>query len=152
MPQAKGRVERANLTLQDRLVKELRLQIISTIEKTKDFVPACLEDFKRRFAVQPRSSHDVHRSLLYSDDELDIIFSRQEMRILSKILTLQYNRVIYQIQTTRPTYALRKAHVTVCEHTQGEIAIFCKGKSLSYSILNKHQRQADVVMSKEIDT
>jgi len=151
-PQAKGRVERANLTLQDRLVKELRLQKISTIEKANDFAPEYVKDFNRRFSVQPRSSHDAHRPLLYSEDELDIIFSRQEMRILSKNLTLQYNKVIYQIQTTRPTYALRKAQVTVCEHAQGAITIFYKGKPLRYAIFNKQQRQADVVMSKEIDT
>jgi len=151
-PQAKGRVERANLTLQDRLVKELRLQGISTIEKTNDFVPAYLVDFNRRFAVQPRSSHDVHRPLLYSKDELDIIFSRQEMRILSKNLTLQYNKVVYQIQTTRPTYALRKAQVTICEHVQGDITISYKGKPLNFAIFKKQQRQADIVMSKDIDT
>ena len=150
-PQAKGRVERANLTLQDRLVKELRLQGISTIEKANDFVPAYLEDFKRRFAVQPRSSHDVHRPLLYSEDELDIFFSRQEMRILSKNLTLQYNKVIYQIQTTRPTYALRKAQVIVCENARGHITILYKGKSLDFKIFHKQQRQAEVLTSKNID-
>lgn len=151
-PQAKGRVERANETLQDRLVKELRLQNINTIEAANDFTPEYIEDFNRRFAVQPRSNHNAHLPLLLSKDELDIIFSRQETRILSKNLTLQYHKVVYQIQTTRLTYAMRKAQVTVCENAQGKITILYKGKPLNYSIFHKQQRQAEVVMSKEIDT
>jgi len=79
-PQAKGRVERVNLTLQDRLVKELRLRGISTMEAANSFAPEYMTDFNRRFAVQPRSSQDAHRPVLFSDDELDIIFSRQEIR------------------------------------------------------------------------
>jgi hypothetical protein len=151
-PQAKGRVERANQTLQDRLVKELRLNDISSMETANAYVPLFIADFNRRFAVQPRSSHDAHRPLLFSEDELNIIFSQKETRVLSKNLTLQYHKVIYQIQTTRPTYALRKAQVTVCENAQGEITILYKGRSLDYSIFHKQQRQAEVVMSKEIDT
>ena len=151
-PQAKGRVERVNATLQDRLVKELRLNDISSMDAANSFVREYVTDFNRRFAVQPRSTQDAHRPLLFSEDELNIILSRQETRILSKNLTLQYHKVIYQIQTTRPTYALRKAQVTVCEDAQGEITILYKGRALDYSIFHRQQRQAEVVMSKEIDT
>jgi transposase len=150
-PHAKGRVERVIETLQDRLVKELRLRNISTIEEANDFTPEYIQDFNRRFAVQPRSNHDAHRPLLFSDDELNLIFSHQETRILSKNLTLQYNKVIYQIQTSRPTYALRKAQVTVCENAQGEISILYKGNPLNYTIFHKQHRQAQVLTSKEID-
>ena len=151
-PQAKGRVERVNSTLQDRLVKELRLNDISTMDAANSFVAEYITDFNRRFAVQPRSSHDAHSPLLFSEDELHIILSHQETRILSKNLTLQYHKVIYQIQTTRPTYALRKAQVTVCEDAQGDITILYKGRPLDYSIFHRQQRQAEVVTSKEIDT
>jgi len=151
-PQAKGRVERVIETLQDRLVKELRLQNISTIAEAQTFVPQYIQDFNQRFAVQPRSNHDAHRPAPFSDQEFDLIFSRQETRTLSKNLTLQYKKVIYQIQTTRPTYALRKAHVTVCENHQGDIAILYKGKPLVYSIFRKQLRQAEVVNAKSIDT
>jgi len=151
-PQAKGRIERVNQTLQDRLVKELRLNGISSMDPANAYLPLFMADFNRRFAVQPRSHHDAHRPLLFSEDELNIIFSHKETRVLSKNLTLQYNKVIYQIQTTRPTYALRKAQVTVCENAQGEITILYQGKPLAYSVFHKQQRQAEVVMSKEIDT
>ena len=150
-PQAKGRVERAYLTLQDRLVKEMRLRGISTIEDGNAFLPQYAKIYNDRFAVQPRSNHDAHRPMLFSKNELDIIFSIQDTRILSKNLTLQYKNVIYQIQTTRPTYALRKAQVTVCENAQGEITILYKGNPLDYSVYHKQQRQAIVASSKDID-
>ena len=115
-PQAKGRVERVIEVLQDRLVKEMRLRGISNIEVANEYAPEYMTEYNARFAVQPRSSHDVHRPLLPSDD-LALFFTKQEQRILSKNLTLQYEKVIYQIQTSRPSYAMRKAPVTMCENT-----------------------------------
>jgi len=150
-PQAKGRVERVIETLQDRLVKELRLKGISTIEAANDFVPEYLTVFNRRFAVKPRSNHDAHRQQLFSDQDLNFIFSHQETRTLSKNLTLQYNKIIYQISTKRPRYALRNAQVTVCENPQGEISILFKGRPLPYSIFRKQSRQAQTVFAKDID-
>lgn len=151
-PQAKGRVERMNKTLQDRLVKELRLYNICDIESANAFVPTFIAVYNSKFAVQPKSEHDAHRPLLLSQKELGRIFSRQETRILSKNLTIQYNNVIYQIQTKRPTYALRKAQVTVCQDAQGNISILYKGKPLEYSIFHKQQRQAAVVQSKHVNS
>ncbi len=149
-PQAKGRIERANKTLQDRLVKEMRLRGISDMAAGNAYLPEFREDYNRRFAVAPRSSHDAHRPLLKTED-LDQILTHQETRILSKNLTIQYNKVIYQIQTQRPTYALRNAPVTVCENTQGEITILYKGKPLEYSLYHKPPRQAEVVTTKSLD-
>ena len=62
-PQAKGRVERANQTLQDRLVKELRLQRISTAERANAFAPEFMADFNRRFSLPPANPEDAHRPL-----------------------------------------------------------------------------------------
>jgi hypothetical protein len=149
-PQAKGRVERANQTLQDRLVKELRLRGISSMEAANEYAPEFMTDLNNRFAAQPRSSHDAHRQLLSSED-LDLIFTKRDSRILSKNLTLQYKKVVYQIQTSRPSYAMRKAQVTVCEDPQGEISILYKGRPLDYTVFQKQQRQAEVVASKSID-
>ena len=149
-PQAKGRVERANQTLQDRLVKELRLRGISSIEAANEYTPEFIAVFNNRFAVEPSSSHDAHRPLLPSDD-FDLIFTKRDLRVLSKNLTLQYKKVIYQIQTSRPSYAMRKAQVTVCEDPQGAITILYKGRPLDYTVFHKQQRQAGVVSSKSID-
>jgi hypothetical protein len=149
-PQAKGRVERANQVLQDRLVKEMRLRDISNIAAANEYAAEFMADYNARFAVQSKSSHNAHRSL-GSKEDLARIFSLQEQRTLSKNLTLQYKNVVYQIQTSRPSYALRKARVTVCENGQGDIDIFYKGQPLDYTIYRKQQRQAEVVSSKAID-
>ena len=149
-PQAKGRIERANQTLQDRLVKELRLLGISDIDSANAYLPEFRLDFNRRFAVAPRSNHDAHRSLLKTDN-LDLILTRQKTATLSKNLTVQANKVIYQIQSDRPDYALRKALVTVCENAQGEVTILYKNKPLSYTIFHKPTRQAEVADTKTLD-
>ena len=148
-PQAKGRVERANQTLQDRLPKEMRLRGIHTRAQGTAYLPEFIQDFNRRFAVVARDSQDAHRSLRPQDD-LARILTVQETRVLSKNLTLNYNKVIYQIQTARPTYALRKAQVIVRENRLGEIAIEYKGKALSYTVYHQQARQAEVVSSKQL--
>lgn len=149
-PQAKGRIERAYQTLQDRLVKELRLQGISDIPSANAYLPTFRDNYNRRFALSPRSSHDAHRSLLKTE-HLERILAHQETRTLSKNLTLQFNKVIYQIQTNRPSYALRNAQVTVCENPQGEIIILYKNKPLEYTLFQQPPRQAEVVTSKTLD-
>lgn len=149
-PQAKGRIERANQTLQDRLVKELRLRGISDIQAGNAYLPEFRDDFNRRFAVVPRSQHDAHRPLLPGEN-LDLILTHQETRTLSKNLTVQFKHSIYQIQSTRPGYALRKAQVTVCENSKGEVVILYKNTPLSYTIYRKPSRQAEVVDTKTLD-
>jgi transposase len=149
-PQAKGRVERANQTLQDRLVKELRLRGISNIEAANAYLPEFREDFNRRFAVAPRSTHDAHRPLLTTEN-LDVILTHQEPRTLSKNLTVQFNKVIYQIQSDRPDYALRNAQVIACENAKGDVTILYKNKPLSFTIYQQPVRQAEIVDTKTLD-
>lgn len=148
-PQAKGRIERANQTLQDRLVKELRLRGISDIHSANAYLPEFRADYNRRFAVVPRSNHDAHRPLLPTEN-LEVVLTHQETRTLSKNLTVQSNKVIYQIQSNRPDYALRNAQVTVCENAIGEVTILYKDKPLSYTIYHKSPRQAEVVDTKTL--
>jgi len=149
-PQAKGRIERANQTLQDRLVKELRLRGISDLENGNAFLAEFREDFNRRFAVQPRSNHNAHRPLLKTD-HLDLILTHQETRTLSKNLTVQFKQVIYQIQSKRPGYALRNAKVTVCENAKGEVTILYNHQPLSYTLYHKSPRQSEIVDTKTLD-
>lgn len=150
-PQAKGRVERANQTLQDRLVKELRLRSICTLEEANAYLPEFIADFNARFAVAPREEEDAHRPLPATDD-LDRILVLCERRTLSKNLTLPYHSVIYQITTGRAAYTMRGAHVEVREASGVRISIEYKGKALSYSVFSEQeQRQARVTPSKQID-
>jgi len=73
-PQAKGRVERANKTLQDRLVKEMRLLGISDIEAANTYLPTFMEDHNNRFAVDAQSSENAHRKMLPTDEEMNLDF------------------------------------------------------------------------------
>ena len=149
-PQAKGRVERANQTLQDRLVKELRLRGISDIQAANAYLPDFRDDFNRRFAVLPRSTHDAHRPLLKTQN-LDLILTHQKTGTLSKNLTVQFKHIIYQIQSDRPDYTLRNAQVTVCENATGDVTILYKNAPLPYSIYHQPARQAEVVDTKTLD-
>ena len=148
-PQAKGRVERANQTLQDRLVKEMRLRRINNMQQGNTYLPEFMADFNARFAVQPRSSLDAHRPML-AHQNLDQILAWQETRLITKNLTLQFKNVVYQIQTDRPAYALNHVQVTVCQDDQGKVAILYKGNELSYTIFQKQEHQAEVVTSKQV--
>jgi len=149
-PQAKGRVERANQTLQDRLVKEMRLRGISSREAGNAYLPEFIVDFNQRFGVEPISQHDAHRPLTAQDD-LARILTWQESRTLSKNLTVQFEKVIYQVQTARPTYAMRNAQVTVCKDAAGCITLLYKQKPLPYTIFHKQAKQAEIVATKDLD-
>jgi len=150
-PQAKGRVERLNQTLQDRLVKELRLHCISDIKTANEYLPEFIDDYNRRFAVVPRSEADVHRQVTYSEEDLDLIFSYQTERKLSKNLELSYDNAIYQIQVFGQGYTLRYANVVICESLNGDINIIYKGKKLEYRYHKKQKRVADVICAKVLN-
>lgn len=79
-PQAKGRVECAHLTLQDRLVMELRLRGICTQEAANAYAPEFMADYNKRFAKEPLSNHDAHSSVR-DDENVALIFSWQEDRL-----------------------------------------------------------------------
>lgn len=150
-PQAKGRVERSNRVLQDRLVKELRLNSISTIEEANAFLPSFMKKYNQRFAKIPKSPLNAHRELPKGLD-LGRIFRLRETRYLSKNLTFQYKNKLYQIKTTRPTYALRKARVDILENKNGDIVVEYKKQKLQYSIYEERPLQAEEIHSKELNS
>jgi hypothetical protein len=149
-PQAKGRVERVIQTLQDRLPKEMRLRGIASREAGNAYLPEFMQDFNARFGEEPRSSVDAHRPLTPKED-LAHILTWQETRSLSKNLTLQFQRTVYQIQTQRPTYALRNAQVTVCVNALDEISIWYNGKTLPYTLYQPQSQQSPIVLAKDLD-
>jgi hypothetical protein len=147
-PQAKGRVERANQTLQDRLTKELRLRGIGTVTAANAYLPEFIADYNQRFAVAPRSAESAHRPLTKGED-LERVLTLCERRTLSKNLTLSYNNVIYQIKTKRSAYTMRGAHVEVREKSNGEITIEYKQRPLEYTIYcEQEQQQGKVIEAK----
>lgn len=133
-PQAKGRVERVNQTLQDRLVKELRLHNISTMQEANRYLPEFIKAFNTQFSVQPKSTVNMHRALEVTE-HLDELLIQKHMRVLSKTLTISYENRMYQIDTDRPTYAMRHATVTVLEDTNGTIRIVYGKQTLAYHVI-----------------
>ncbi|HBP8913038.1 TPA: ISNCY family transposase, partial [Escherichia coli] len=131
-PQAKGRVERANQTLQDRLVKEMRLQNISDIETANAWLPTFIEAYNNRFATSPRTTDNAHLDVHHSEEELGYIFSLQAKRVLSKNLTFQYKSSAFQVRSEGRGYRLRHSVVTVCENFDGEINVLYDGKALGW--------------------
>jgi hypothetical protein len=131
VPQAKGRVERAHKTLQDRLVKELRLAGISDIEAANAWLPAFLVDYNRRFGRPPRSDKDLHRPLAPQDD-LDSSFAWRVERTVSHALSLQYDRVRFLLEPNEFTRGLGGKRVTVCDFPDGRLEIRHQGRALPY--------------------
>jgi len=131
-PQAKGRVERANQTLQDRLVKELRLRNISDIESANLWLSEFMKDYNSRFASVPRENGNAHREILHSPEELNYILCYQSRRVLFRNLTFQYKTSAYKIRSEGEGYRLRHAIVTVCESFNGEITVLHESRPLGY--------------------
>ncbi len=129
-PAAKGRVERAHQTLQDRLVKELRLRHISTMQDANRYLPAFIEDYNRRFARAPRNDHDAHRPLLERDG-LDDIFTWQEQRRVTAQLTVHHKRTMYLLEPTEEAKAAARKQVTVVEYEDGGVSIRYRGVPLA---------------------
>src|SRR5450432_3950333 len=140
-PQAKGRVERMNKTLQDRLVKELRLRGISNMDDGNAFLPEFMADYNRRFARAPQSAHDAHRPLQAGED-LAQTFSWQEERTMSRNLTVHFKRVTYLIEPGPETLPLGRKRVQVREWEDGRVEIQCAGRTLPYSIFDKNPHVA----------
>jgi hypothetical protein len=128
-PQAKGRVERSNLTLQDRLVKELRLRGISDMHAGQAYLPEFRADYNRRFARPARNAFDAHRAV---HEDLDPILTIQEQRRVSTNLTLTHNRMLYVLEDTVEHRRLRGHRVMVHEHADGTITIRHAGRVLPH--------------------
>jgi Bacterial regulatory protein, Fis family./Integrase core domain. len=135
--QAKGRVEKVNFTFQDRLIKEMRLEGISSIADANNFAPKYMKKFNKMFSKPPKSGVDMHKKL-NKDIDLSNILCIKEARILSKNLTFQYNNTIFQIKTIRSAFTLRKTQVTILQRYDGSIKIFdYKNKVLEYTTIKQ---------------
>jgi len=149
-PQAKGRVERANQTLQDRLVKEMRLRGINTYEQANQFLAEFIRDYNRRFAVMPGSSLDFHRPLDEIQD-LDFLFSIHDFRTITKTLLIHYAGKVYQIVTNHPAYFYAKAEVLVtCDH-YGVVSAWLDGNLLTLKEIEKRPSQGIIVSTKSVE-
>lgn len=131
-PQAKGRVERSNQTMQDRLSKELRLAHICSIDeanhylRTSDFIAR----HNRRFAVPAQQSGDAHLPANLYD--LNDVFTIRETRILTNDFTIQYNKQLYQLLAGQKTIIRPKDHITVKIDLKEDITLWIRNTKLFF--------------------
>lgn len=150
-PQAKGRVERTNRTLQDRLVKEMRLRNISTIEEGNNYLPIFMKEWNKKFAVNPKSETDAHRQLLPERHILNLIFSIQIHRKVSKNFDITYENEIYQLKARDPDYRIRPTYLTIYCDLADKMTFMQCGQVLNYVRRSRPSRLPRTLDSKEIE-
>jgi transposase len=138
--QAKGRVERANRTLQDRLVKELRLADVCDLATGNAFLPQFLERFNDRFAIPAQKPENLHRSLNVKASRLADILCHREQRHVSQQLTLAYDRKQIILERSELADGLAGQYVELFDFSDRPLEVRWKGHSLPYRVFNKDQR------------
>jgi hypothetical protein len=132
-PQAKGRVERMNGTLQDRLVKALRRAAISDLDAANRFLDeSFLPEFNARFGVKALKPEDGHHSLSSSAD-LTRIVSIQESRVVAKDWTVRWRNCILQLPREAAEFIQSGHRVTVCEQLDGKLRVFRGEREVNWS-------------------
>jgi hypothetical protein len=125
-PQAKGRIERLFRTFQDRVIKEMRLRGVRTIEEGNRFLAEYLPVYNKRFSVRPREKDDLHRALPKGMD-LDAILCMKTERTLRNDFTVAHNHKLYQIEE-----ATRASKVIVQDRMDGSMRITYQGQALRF--------------------
>jgi transposase len=138
--QAKGRVERANRTLQDRLVKELRLAEISDMAAGNVFLPEFMEQYNEKFSVPAAKAENMHRRLNVQAPRLAEILCHREQRHVGQQLTLAYDRRQIILERSDLADKLAGQYVEVYDFADRPLEVRWKGHSLPYRVFSKDQR------------
>ena len=142
-PQAKGRVERLFGTLQDRLVKELRLRNISNIQEANDFMEnVYLPNHNAKYAVEPKSNTNFHKEA--NGYNLDEILCIKETRTLTSDFTLRYNNIWYQLEKKQKTLIFPRNEIVVKTYLNGTINLAIRNTNLCFYKIDKPIREKPV--------
>ena len=128
----------------------MRLAGIRDYQSANTFLAQYLPIYNQKFAVQPASSIDSHEPLR-AENDLELIFTRRYKRKLSKDLQFQYDRVIYQIQTDRPVYALQGREVTICVHQNRKFVVLLNQSPLKFKRFIRQPKRNALASSKDIE-
>ena len=130
-PQAKGRVERVNRTLQDRLIKEMTLRNISNMHDANLFVQnEYLATHNAKFAVAPVEAEDLHTSPLGLN--LNDIFCIKDSRIIQNDFTVKYKNQLFQLEKEQKTIIRPKEYAQIFDHFDGSIAMFLRDTEIYF--------------------
>jgi hypothetical protein len=138
--QAKGRVERMNRTLQDRLVKALRLARINDMEAGNAFLASFMDRYNARFAIVPARPDDLHRPMNLAPDRLSEILCKREQRYVGAQLTFSFERQRIMLEESEVTRGLVGRYVETYAFADGRLEVRWKGYSLPYTVFDKDQR------------
>lgn len=132
-PQAKGRIERLFKTFQDRLIKEMRLANISTLEQANIFLEEeFLPKYRAKYSVEPRSKANLHEPLSKTEKkELDSILSKQSIRVLRNDFTVIINSQLFQLLKDQPATIRKKDRIIIEEWTDGSMKFKARNKYLN---------------------
>jgi len=140
--EAKGRVERMFQTLQDRLVKELRLAGITTIEEANKFLEEYIPKFNAKFAVVPKRKKNLHKKIdKQTEEKLPQIFSVQEQRVIHNDYTVMYKTKYFQLDREQTTTVYKRDTVIVEEHLDGKIKLRIRNQYLNYTVLPERPKK-----------
>ena len=142
-PQAKGRIERLFETLQDRLVKEMRLQKISTPEEGNNYLKDdFLPKFNKKFGVTPTLEGDVHRQMSDIEKErLPSFFSIQHTRVVSNDFCIQFENQWFQLERDQPTTVCRRETIVIEKRIDGTIHLKLRETYLDFRILHERPQK-----------
>lgn len=149
-PQAKGRIERSYKTFQDRVVKEMRLAEVNTIEEANEFLSWYLPLYNGRFSKAPSSEENAHRSVPQHID-LYKVLTRQESRKLSKSLDFSYKGQLYQVIDITTPRRLSGQRITVYESMDGNMWVEHEGTYLKIDLYKEFESEAPVMDRKQLD-
>lgn len=142
-PEAKGRIERLFGTLQDRLVKELRLAGISTIPEANIFLETFIPEFNAQFGVSATKEGDFHRPLSETEkNNLDAIFSIQNTRKVQNDFTVRFENQWLQLEKIQPCTVLRNDTVLIEQRQDGTLHIRLRRHYLTFNILPARPEKA----------
>ncbi len=151
-PQAKGRVERANQTLQDRLIKAMRLARINDIEAANAWLPTYMKAHNQRFAVAPSEPEDAHVAYQGSPEELDFALAYHHERCLSKTLSCQFKQQIVQIHAPGKQRRLAGQRIRIIEHLDARLELLHGRVSLEFKAVHKKDYVKPVEDAKSLNT
>ena len=136
-PQGKGRVERLFKTLQDRLVKELRLAGINTIAEANEFLEKIfIPKFNAKFSVIPKKSDNLHTPLTETElTRINNIFSIKTYRSVNNDFTIRFKGKWFQLKEQQPTLVLRKDQILTEEHLDGSLHMNLRNHYLDFTEL-----------------
>jgi Helix-turn-helix domain len=152
-PQAKGRVERLFRTLQDRLIKAMRLERVNSIDQANAWLDAYVQAHNRRFAVSAREPQDAHLTYSASDEALQHICALHHQRQLSTQLSCQFEGSVVQIHPEQAHAPKGRSKVDIVEFGDGSLALLYHGSVLKHSRyqLYGHRAKADAANDKNLN-